>query len=493
MAAASGRSAYPSLDDGKSVDVAIIGAGIVGITAAHLLKTAGLSVALIEARCAAMQITGGTTAKVSSNHSLVYTYLSWRLGDEAARLYGQANEAALELIAKLVANRGIACDFERLPSYSFTESKAKVPLLKKEAQIAARLGLPASFVEEAPAPMPIVGAVKFENQAQFHPLKYLLNLLGDIPDGRSNVYENTRVLNVVDGAPCRVVTDRGELHARDVIVATGLPILDRGRYFTVAHPYAHPCIAAVIPEALAPQGMFLSVDKKSFSVRTQNDPRGLMAIVMGPRFTVRDGNADSYLKQVEDWATLHFKQIDLAFRWVNEDYISVDRVPFVGRLNAKSRHIWVATGLSSWGMTGGTVAAMILTDRLTGVENPWVSVFDSLRSIWFLPTLRYAWENAAVGARWIAGHVLPASSGRAEDVLPGQAKVLRIGKETVGVFRDETGAAHAVSATCTHMSCPPAWNSVAKTWDCPCHGSRFDVDGRVLYGPAVENLVQRNV
>lgn len=463
MATADGAPSYPPLTPGVSVDVAVIGAGIVGVTAAHLLKRAGLSVALIEARCAARQITGGTTAKISSNHSLIYTDLSLRLGEAGARLYGEANEAALALIGRLVQERDIACDFERMACYSYTESKAKVALLRKEAEVAARLGLPASFVEEAPAPMPIVGAVKFDNQAQFHPLNYLLALLADIPDGRSHVFEDTRALDVEEGDPCRIVTPRGDLYARDVIVATGLPILDRGRFFTVAHPYAHPCVAAVISEALAPRGMYVSIDTKSFTVRTQRDPRGLMAIVMGRRFTVREGNAPGYMQEVDDWTERHFQTTEIAYRWINEDYISVDRLPFVGPLNASSAHVFVATGLSSWGMTGGTLAAMILADRLTGVENPWAGLFDSLRRLSLFPALRYAWENATVGVRWVAGHVLPVAAGTVADVLPGEGKVLRIDKEKVGVFRDETGSVHAVSAVCTHMGCALAWNSVAKT------------------------------
>lgn len=491
MATAARATAYPPLSESGPVDVAVIGAGIVGITAAYLLKKAGRSVALIEARSAGRQITGGTTAKISSNHSLIYTDLSWRFGEDTARLYGEANEAALQLIRDLVASRGVDCDFETLPCYSYTESRAKVPLLRKEAEVAARLGLPASFVEEAPAPMPIVGAVKFENQAQFHPLKYLSSLLADIPDGRSNVYENTRVLDVEEGAPCRVVTDRGVLQASEVIVATGLPILDRGRYFTLAHPYAHPCLAALIPEAAAPRGMFVSIDRTGFTVRTQRDPAGLMVIVMGARFIVRDGNADAYYKKAEDWTRRTFGVAEIAYKWVNEDFMSVDRLPFIGPLNAASAHVWVATGLTSWGMTGGTLAAMILADRLTGVPNPYAGVFDSRRRLSALAGLRYAWANAVVGARWVAGHVIPAPSGAVADVAPGEGRVLRVDKDTVGVFRDEAGAVHAVSATCTHMGCQLAWNSVAKTWDCPCHGSRFDIGGRVLYGPAVKDLERK--
>jgi glycine/D-amino acid oxidase-like deaminating enzyme/nitrite reductase/ring-hydroxylating ferredoxin subunit len=488
--ATSAKTNFPTLQSGLLVDVAVIGAGIVGVTAAYLLKRAGLSVALIEGRCVAKQVTGGTTAKISSAHSLMYTDLSLRLGEQSAKLYGEAQEAALQLIADLVRERNIDCDFERLPCFNYTTSKIKSPLLQREAAVAARLGLPATFVKDAPSAIPVAGALRFDHQAQFHPLKYLLNLLLGFPNARNHIFENTRVLNVEEGAPCRIATDKGELAARDVIVATAMPILDRGRYFALAHPYSAVCLAAPIAPSMKPQGMFVSIDKHNFTVRGHPDHNGDMLILMGPRFRTPN-KTEFYYLEAERWARRHFGATETRFRWVNEDYMSVDRLPFIGRLNAANPHIWVATGFGSWGMTGGTLAAMILTDRITGAENPWAALFDSQRRLSVIPALIYAWQNAAVGVKWITGHVSPAEPEPKEEIAPGHAAIIRADKERLGVFRDENGVAHAVTPTCTHMGCALVWNDVAKTWDCPCHGSRFDVDGRVLYGPAVRNLERK--
>jgi len=486
------RTSYPALQSGLVVDAAVVGGGIVGVTAAYLLMRAGLSVALIEARRAARQVTGGTTAKISSAHSLMYSDLSLRAGQETARLYGEANEAALKLIADLVSERGIDCDFRRLPLYNYTTAKWKVPLLRSEARTAARLGLPATFLPEAPAPMPVVGAMRFDNQAQFHPSKYLLHLLGAVAgDPNCHVFEETRVLDVQDGAPCRVATDRGELAASDVIVATALPILDRGRYFALAYPYSAVCLAAPLADSMKPDGMFVTLDSDNCTLRSQPDPKGEMLILMGPRFK-NASKAEGAYRKTEEWARRYYDCGDVAYRWVNEDFMSVDRIPFIGRLNSESAHVWIATAFSSWGMTGGTLAAMILSDRIMGIANPWAGVFDSLRRLSFLPALVYAWQNALTGVKFIAGRLAPPASVKPwEKIAPASGSAVRIGDENVGVYRDEKGVPHAVSLKCTHLGCALSWNAVAKTWDCPCHGSRFDVDGRVLYGPAGENLERK--
>lgn len=463
---------YPALETDLSVDVAVVGAGIVGVTAAFLLKRAGLSVALIEGRRVARQITGGTMAQISSGSSLMYTDLAWRLGEAPAKLYGQAHEAALKLIADLVEERGIDCDFERLPAYSYTGAKWKVPALRKEAEVAARLGLPASFVKDAPASVPIVGAVKFENQAQFHPVKYLLDLVAAIPGRGCYVFENTRVLGLQAGAPCQVETDKGKLHAKDVILSTGLPIIDTGRYLSRARPYAHPSLAANVPKETAPQGMFASIDRSNMTFRTHAGADGAtMLVVMGPRFTPGPGNSRYYDRRTEDWTRRYFEITQVANRWINEDYFSVDRMPFVGAIGRPGARVWIATGFTSWGMTGGTSAAMILTDLIKGVENPMSAIFDPLRKLLFVPKLVFAWQNMGMGARWVAGRV----------------------KAQWRKNADAFGDHPAAQPICTHMGCSLVWNDIAKTWDCPYDGSRFDVEGRVLYGPAIADLDMKSL
>jgi glycine/D-amino acid oxidase-like deaminating enzyme/nitrite reductase/ring-hydroxylating ferredoxin subunit len=390
-----------------------------------------------------------------------------------------------------VREREIDCDFERKAAYAYSEQQDNVEALQEEADAAARFGLPASFVRTAPMAAPVAGAVRFDNQAQFHPRKYLLHLLKDIPGGGCHVFENTRVTDIEEGSPCRVKTDKGEFTAREVILATNLPILDRGAFFAVNHPIAHACLAARIPSSAAPDGMFISIDEPSFSIRTQPDPQGIVAIVTGPRFKTGQGDAEEACAQSEHWVRRHFQAESITHVWANEDYQSDDSLPFIGRIDADAQHLWVATGLNAWGMTMGTMAAMVLADCIQGKANPWFSTFDSTRARPEPSAVDSALQNLNVAKEWLKGKLFPTPRKEPGELVPGQGMIVGSRDGDLAVYCDDAGDIHAFSATCTHQGCTVAWNPVGKTWDCPCHGSRFDRSGHVLYGPAVRNLEPR--
>jgi glycine/D-amino acid oxidase-like deaminating enzyme/nitrite reductase/ring-hydroxylating ferredoxin subunit len=472
-----------------TVDVAVIGGGIAGLTAALLLQRAGRSVALVEARRIGAQVTGHTTAKITSLHTLIYADLVRQHGEETARLYGQSNEAALRRIAELVAELAIDCDFERKAAYTYCESETNLARVREEAETAARLGLPASFVTELPAPLDAFGAVRFDDQAQFHPMKYMRGLAHAFTEAGGRIYEETRASNVEDGEPCRVVTPAGSLAARDAIVATNLPFLDRGGFFATNFPRSHVALAARVEPGTEPDGMFISVEQPSHSVRACPDPAGPLLICTGAGFKTGQGDTETLGAELEGWVRQHFKVTGIPYRWTNEDYDSMDRLPYIGRLSSRAKHVWVATGFNAWGMTAGTLAAMILTDLVQGRPNEWAAIYDSTR---VKPTRtaaqKFLKENLNVAREWLHDHVMPAAKRSVAELAPGEGAVVQTRQGKVAAYRDETGAVHAVSATCTHMGCNVAWNGVAKSWDCPCHGSRFDLDGKVLYGPAVADL-----
>lgn len=224
------ETGYTPLSGDLDVDVAVVGAGIVGLTTALLLKRAGRSVAVLESRKIVEQVTGRTTAKLTSLHGLIYSHLIKYFGEDGARAYAESNQAAIEIIDTIRKQLHSECDFERLSAYTVAESKALVPALKAEAETAAKLGLPVDFVTETSLPFPIAGAVRFDHQARFHPRKYLLSVAQAVNGDGCAVYENTRVLDVEEGTPCRVLTDRGKVAARDVVIATNIPILDKGAF-----------------------------------------------------------------------------------------------------------------------------------------------------------------------------------------------------------------------------------------------------------------------
>ena len=482
---------YPRLAARTHVDVAVIGAGMAGITTALLLKRAGRSVALIEAARAAEQISGHTTAKITSLHRLIYAELNDSAGDEVARLYGESQQAALRTIVGLIEDHKIDCSFERAPAYTYCTDIAHLDAVRREAEIAARLGLPAQFTAESPLPFDFVGAVRFADQAQFHPRSYLLELLRQIPGDGSHVFERSRVLDITEDEPCRVTTADETLTADHVVVTTGMPILDRGGHFTAAHPYAHVAMAARLPEDAAFEGMFLSVEAPSRSVRIHRDEDGPVLIATGAKFKTGEADPLDLQAELEAWVGKHFPVQKVIARWWNQDFHAMDRRPYIGRVRSSTPRLWTATGFSAWGMTGGTLAGMILTDRICNVTNPWAGIYDSTR-VNFAGAGKFLEENLDVARAW-AGDRLGRRDRRTPAMLrPGEAAILRPASEAIAAYRRDDASYYAVSANCTHMGCRVRWNPLAKSWDCPCHGSRFAPDGAVLSGPAVKPLQRLN-
>src|SRR5918999_3134678 len=275
------ETGYPQLTGDVEVDVAVVGAGITGVTAAVLLKRAGKTVALLDSKRIVRGATGYTTAKVTSGHGVVYGQLTQAFGEDGARTYAESNQAAIERIAELAGEGGIDCDFERKDNYVVAESDEEREQVEQEAETMRRLGLPASFVTETPLPYDVAGAVKLENQAQFHPRKYLLGLAETIPGDGSHVFENTRARFVNQGEPCVVETEVGNVRAADVILATHMPFMDGGLFFAKAHPHRSYAVAAPIDAAQAPDGMFINAGTPTRSVRTIRDGERLLLNVGG--------------------------------------------------------------------------------------------------------------------------------------------------------------------------------------------------------------------
>jgi glycine/D-amino acid oxidase-like deaminating enzyme/nitrite reductase/ring-hydroxylating ferredoxin subunit len=480
---------FPPLEGGLDVDVAVVGAGITGLTVATLLKRAGKTVAVLESKEIARGTTGYTTAKVTAGHRLVYKDLIKTFGEEGARLYAESQQAALERVADLVAEHSIDCDFRRDAHFVYSESRDDVADLESEVEAETKLGLPVSYVEETSLPFPIAGALRLDDQAQFHPRKYLLPLASVLPGGGSHLFERTRVLDVEEGDPCVLHTSRGRLTARDVIVASSLPILDRGLFFAKAHPYRSYTLAAPIPPEQAPEGMFINSGGSTRSIRTARDGDRVLLLVNGNGHKTGEEprNEERYL-QLQEFIRSRFGLDSIAFRWSTHDYYTVDQVPYIGHVRRRSRHIYVATGFSGWGMTGGTLGGMILADLILGVENPWAELYDANRLKVRGAATMFVKENAKAALHWAGDGLARGDASRVGAVAPGEGAIVRVHTERVAVYCDEQGTLHTLSPVCTHLACYVNWNRAEKTWDCPCHGSRFSGEGEVIQGPAVRDL-----
>ena len=494
--ASTGTTGYPVLTDGTRADVAVLGGGIAGLTTAYLLAREGRSVVLVEADRIASGVTGYTTAKVSVQHNLVYADLASRHDAETARLYAESQNRALEWMAATIVDESIDCEWERVPSLVYTEIEDDRRSVEDEAAAGREAGLAMDLVEEDPSlPWPIVCGVRLDGQAQFHPRKYLLALADRIVAAGGRIFESTRALDVDAGEPCTVHTDRGDLHCAEVVVATHYPFLDRGLLFARLAPYRDVVVTARIAAEQDPGVIAISTGSEAggtHSVRTApyKDGQRLLVVTGGQYKTGTKEATQEQYDELAAWTRERFGVDAIEHRWSTQDTSSVDRLPYIGGLPNAGDHVWVATGFSAWGMTNGTLSGLILADLLQGRRNDYAAVYDPGRVSLRASAGKLVKENVEVAKHLVTG-MFRNDISAPEDLAPGEAGIFHDGGRRMAAYRDADGTAHVLSARCTHLGCTVAWNDAERTWDCPCHGSRFDIDGSIREGPAVQPLERR--
>ncbi len=479
---------FPALESAVDVDVAVLGAGIAGLTTALLLKNAGLRVAVLEADRVAASTTGYTTAKVSAQHGLIYETLTSKFGADGARAYAEASFSAVNVVERLVHEHSIECEWERRPSYAYTEQDAYVGHIEQEVEAARNAGLPAQYTEQTDLPWPVKAAVRFDDQGQFHPRRYCLALARLVDGDGSRVFEHTRALDVEDGSPCVVKTDRHDVCAAFVVLATHLPFLDQGGFFAKCHPERSYSLAVALDQPV-PKGMYISVEQPTRSIRQHPFDGGELMILGGEGHkTGQDPDTEHRYDALEAYARERFAVRSVDYRWSTQDYMPVDGIPYIGRLRRTTDRLYVATGFKKWGMTSGTVAAIVIADHILGRDNPWTELFDPNRVKPVASAKEFVKENVNVAKRFFGDRVTERATVAPADLAPGEGVIASVGRKQVAVSRDTDGALRTISARCTHMGCIVSWNTAEKSWDCPCHGSRFGPDGSVLQGPAVYAL-----
>ena len=490
LTAPDGRT-HPRLQASTSTDVVVIGGGIAGLSTALRLVEDGARVTVLEAGRLCSGVTAYTTAKVSSLHGLVYAGLARSFGDEAARAYGEANEAGIRQVRRWVADHGIECDLSDRPAFTYTIETDKVDDIAAEVEAAQRLGLPATFTTTTELPYEVAGAVRFDGQAQFHPRDYCLGLAEAIVAGGGTIHEETRAVAVDEGSPCTVRTEDGlDVRADHVVVATHLPFLDRGGFFAKCHPTRSYAVAARLrAAATVPSGMYLSVDEPSRSVRSALGDTVVILGGEGHKTGQDDDTRQRYAALIE-WAIETFDVESVEARWSAQDYVPVDGMPFVGR-QLPGSNVFVATGFKKWGMTNGTAAGLMIADAIGGRDNPWLEAYDASRQRSALSSRDLYKENANVAKAFVGDRLSTLRPPSADTLEPGRGGIVTCAGDKVAGYRDEGGTLHCVSPVCTHLGCLVSFNTAEKTWDCPCHGSRFTVDGEVIQGPAVDDLERK--
>ena len=477
---------FPALPGDLTVDVVVIGGGMAGLTTAWLLKRAGKRVAVLEMHRILSGQTGQTTAHLTELLDTPYYTLQRDFGEKGARLAASSSRAAMEQIAQLSQELGIDCDFQRVPMFRYAETDAQWRDLEREVVAAREAGLLATLTEDVPLPYPVKGALRVEDQALFHPRKYLLGLADRIPGDGSYLFENTRVTDVQDGSPCRVVTDRGTVTAAAVVEATTTP-LNRVFMHTKLYPYRTYAVAGPLEGPLEPGQYYDSQDPYHY-IRTQPVDGRLYLIVGGEDHKVgTEEDTDRCFAALEEFTRRRFPVPHITHRWSGQVIEPADGLAYIGR-NSARRHVYVATGFSGTGMTFGTLAGMILSDTILGRENPFAALYDATRVKPQAGAKDFIQENAEVAFRWVADRLARPDGRKLADVAPGEAKVLEVEGQKVAVYREENGTTHAVSPVCTHLGCHVHWNGAERSWDCPCHGARYSPTGKVLNGPAVKDL-----
>ena len=477
---------YPALAGPLEVDVAVIGGGITGLTTAYLLKQEGRRVAVLEQSRIGHGATGYTTAKLTVGHNVVYKELISSFGVDAARRYATSNQEAIEQVAAIVDSLGIDCDFERAANYVYAKSADGRRDVEDEAAAAQRAGVAAELTTETELPYPVSAAVRVDDQAQFHPWKYLRALAEHVDGDGSTVLERTRATGVASGRPCTVETRGGTVRATHVVVATQL---DRGLYFAKAHPTKSYAVAATVDDA--PRGMYISTDQPTRSVRSTPAADGRRVLIVGGEGHKPgdDPNTRERYARLERFARERFGVDAVEFRWSTHDYSPVDKLPYIGRLMRGEDRVYVATGFAKWGMTKGTIAAQMIADAILGRRNGYADLYDSTRLDVRNGGPKFVQENGFVALKFVVDRARPRDGRDAIDRLaPGAGTIVRIGPRQIAVCRDDDGTLHALSARCTHLGCIVGWNDADRAWECPCHGSRFAADGTIVQGPATADL-----
>lgn len=454
-------------------DILIIGGGIAGILTAYMLKESGRDVVLIDGSKIVNGNTKNTTAKITSQHDLIYNKLIAEFGEEQARQYAKANELAIKKYKEIIDKRKIDCEFEEKPAYIY--SLNEIDSLKDELEAAKKVGINAEWVEDSTLPFKIKGAIKFNNQAQFNPLKFLKDISDDL-----TVYENTRALEIKENL---VITNRGSITANSIVVATHYPIMNTpGYYFMRMHQERAYVIALENTNNI--DGMYIDVDKNGYSFRSYKD----LLLLGGMKQRTGENEKGGTYDELRRIAKELYPNSKEKYHWSAQDCMTIDGIPYIGRYSDETPNIYVTTGFNKWGMTSSMVSAMIISDMILGKENDFSEIFSPKRFDLSVSISNIAKDTIKTAKNFIAQKIYIPSIN-IEHIKNGHAGVVEYNGEKVGVYKDNEGKEFVVTTKCPHLGCELHWNADELTWDCPCHGSRFDYKGQLIGSPATKGLV----
>lgn len=475
---------YPALTQDIDADICIVGAGITGITLAYQLRSSGLKIVLIDAGKILHGTTAHTTAKLTAQHDICYRDLIKNFGAYNAELYAIAQREAIDF----VNDSKIDCDLEQLTAYVYTQKEDAITTLVEEYEAAKTLGFNCELVSELELPFPIKKALAFHDQAQFNPLKFLVGLLKEIEKHPAiTIYEQTAAveINQLENSRYQIKTENYQnLNVRKVVQACHFPFYDGGSLLFAKIEARKSYLVATKEASQKLNGIYISYDKPTRTMRQYEN----FLIVGGEDHRV--GTSENTVQKFENicrFVKEYFHTSVIEHQWSAQDYLTVDNVPFVGAINDSD--IYVATGYKKWGMTNGIAAALLLHDLLLGIDNSWAKLFSPHRFNLRAQIRNLIVYNGRVAYELIKGKLQGGEDGEeAFDLEVGQSKIIKTADGKYGIYKDPSGEVYMLDITCPHLGCELNFNHAEKTWDCPCHGSRFTYQGDVVEGPAHHNL-----
>ncbi|HMN67783.1 MAG TPA: FAD-dependent oxidoreductase [Bdellovibrionales bacterium] len=487
------RPLFTALTEDLKVDVCVVGAGISGLTTAYLLAKAGQSVAVLDRERLGLGETGLTSAHLSNALDERFFELERLHGKEGARMAAESHTAAIQLIDQIQDQENIECDFQRVDGFLFMDEKTRPETWSRELNAAHMAGLTSvRLLEKAPLPLFDSGpCLQFRGQAQFHPMKYLAGLARAAEKYGARIFAHTEVVEVHGGAHAHVKTAQGlKVECKNVVVATNVPINNRVAIHTKNAAYRSYMIGVTVPSQMVRPALFWDTGDPYHYCRFVTHPHtGEDILLVGgeDHRTGQDANPEDHFNKLRRWVEERFQIFDAPVtRWSGQIMEPMDGLAYIGRNPGDSDNVFVITGDSGHGLTHGTLGGLLLRDLIMGRENHWATLYDPSR--WHLNSLRTYMKEAVQSSAPYGDWLSEGDVASVDQIEPGEGAIVRQGLGKVAIYKDEMNRTHSFSAVCPHLGGLVRWNGAEKTWDCPCHGSRFDRFGQVINGPAVGEL-----
>lgn len=482
---------YESLNNNLNVSVCVIGGGLTGLSTAYYLSN-NTSVAVIERNKICGSTSGKNTGKITSQHGIFYKYLIDSQGKEYAKKYLEANEKAIDNIEKIINKEKIDCDFERENAYVFTKKETEVDKLKDEQKAVDKInrGL-CKFVKITELPMEISGAIEFENQAKFHPLKYGYGLADCILKNNGRIFENSQVTDIKkENGKYAVYANKNKIVADYVVITTRYPFMKVPGYYFLKMYQSTSYAIIVDPKKELFSGMYINYEVPNISFRTINDGNRKLLLAVGYDYKTGTENLKDGYSRLESTVRKMYPDADVLYKWSAEDCITLDKIPYIGEYSTMMPNVYVATGFNKWGLTSSNVAANIISDEILGINNEYIDVFRAKR----VEPIKNREEignmlKEANKSIFLSKFKIP--QVELDDIKMGEGKIIEVNKKKVGVYKANNGQIFKVKPICTHLGCELYFNNIDKVWECPCHGSKFTYDGKSIEVPSNKNLQNR--